>query len=188
MRRVKITDGGDSGDDFSKLELVQDGCLTSSIETYHQNPHFLLRKQPAEQLRERQPHLLSLLNRWSIADPSQFHSNHTPKLIIIIKKFKWKKIKTGTERDRIRKGLFNRRGIEFAYLFSFVRTWGFHFSKRRANRGFFYFYFFVLGERVRERSQLHFAPLFNDKNVFDTASHCAFSKTSSFSFSHFFNN
>lgn len=55
----ELTNGGDSGDDFTELELVQDGGLTSSIETHHQNPHFLLRKQPAEQLRERQPHLHS---------------------------------------------------------------------------------------------------------------------------------
>ena len=27
------TDGGDGGDDFAKLELVQDGRLTSSVET-----------------------------------------------------------------------------------------------------------------------------------------------------------
>jgi len=62
----EITDSGDSGDDFSKLELVQDGCLTSSIETYHQNPHFLLREQPTEQLRERQPHRLCLSLQFAV--------------------------------------------------------------------------------------------------------------------------
>lgn len=30
---VILTDSGDSGDDFTKLELVEDGCLTSSVET-----------------------------------------------------------------------------------------------------------------------------------------------------------
>lgn len=31
--RTQLTDGGDCGNDFTKLELVQDGRLASSIET-----------------------------------------------------------------------------------------------------------------------------------------------------------
>ena len=31
--RIQLTDGGDGGNDFTKLELVQDGRLTSSVET-----------------------------------------------------------------------------------------------------------------------------------------------------------
>jgi hypothetical protein len=40
----KLTNGRDRGDDLSKLELVEDGGLTSSIETNHQNSHFFLRE------------------------------------------------------------------------------------------------------------------------------------------------
>lgn len=36
-----LTDCGDGGDDFTQLQLVQDGGFTSSIKTDHQNPHFL---------------------------------------------------------------------------------------------------------------------------------------------------
>lgn len=31
--QTRLTDGGDGGNDFTKLELVQDGRLSSSIET-----------------------------------------------------------------------------------------------------------------------------------------------------------
>lgn len=53
---LKLTDGRDGGDDLTKLQLVQNSGLTSSIKTYHQNPHFFLGKKPAEQLREIKPH------------------------------------------------------------------------------------------------------------------------------------
>lgn len=36
-----LTDCGDGGDDFTQLQLVQDGGFTSSVKTDHQNPHFL---------------------------------------------------------------------------------------------------------------------------------------------------
>lgn len=54
MKSIKLllTNGWDSGDDLSKFELVQDGRLTSSIETHHQNTHLFLCKEPAEQLSE----------------------------------------------------------------------------------------------------------------------------------------
>lgn len=51
-----LTNGRDGGDDFSELELVQDGGLTGGIETHHQNSHLFLGEKPAEELRERQPH------------------------------------------------------------------------------------------------------------------------------------
>lgn len=52
-----LTDGRDCSDDFTKLEFVQYGSLTSCIETYHKNPHLFLGEKPAEQLREGKPHL-----------------------------------------------------------------------------------------------------------------------------------
>lgn len=62
-------------------------------------------------------------------------------------------------RDRIRKGLLNRRGVEFAYLFSFV---GFVvYSKRRANHVFFF-----CSRRKSEREReiaVSLPPLFNNK-------------------------
>lgn len=36
------TDGGDGGDDLTKLELVKNGGLAGGIETDHENSHFLL--------------------------------------------------------------------------------------------------------------------------------------------------
>ena len=54
---MELTNGGNGGDDLSKLELVENGGLTSSIESHHKYTHLLLRKQPAEQLREWQTHL-----------------------------------------------------------------------------------------------------------------------------------
>lgn len=57
-----LTNGRDGGDDFSELELVQDGGLTGGIETHHQNSHLLLGEKPAEELRERQPHFLLCCN------------------------------------------------------------------------------------------------------------------------------
>jgi hypothetical protein len=36
------TDRGNCGNDFTKFELVENGGLSSSIETHHQNSHLLL--------------------------------------------------------------------------------------------------------------------------------------------------
>jgi hypothetical protein len=58
MQRA-LTDGGDGGDDLPELELVEDGGLTSGVETDHENPHLLLGEEAAEQLAEREPHLSS---------------------------------------------------------------------------------------------------------------------------------
>jgi len=56
------TNCGNGCDNFSQLELVQDGSLTSSIKTYHENTHLFLSKEPAKKLGERQPHLLVQLD------------------------------------------------------------------------------------------------------------------------------
>jgi hypothetical protein len=53
-----LTDGGDGGHDLAELELVEDGSFTGGVETDHEDPHFLLGEQPAEELPEREPHLL----------------------------------------------------------------------------------------------------------------------------------
>lgn len=36
------TDSGDGGDDFTELELVQNGGLSGSVKTNHKNAHLLL--------------------------------------------------------------------------------------------------------------------------------------------------
>lgn len=36
-----LTDRGDGSDDFTQLQLIQDGGFTGGIKTDHQNPHFL---------------------------------------------------------------------------------------------------------------------------------------------------
>ena len=43
--------GRDGRDDLAELELVEDGGLTSGIETNHEDPH-LLREQVTQQLPE----------------------------------------------------------------------------------------------------------------------------------------
>ena len=50
------TDGGDGGDDLSKLQLVKDGSLTGGIESDHQNTHLLLAEEPFERLGEKTAH------------------------------------------------------------------------------------------------------------------------------------
>lgn len=54
--RRELTDSRNRRNDLTELELVQDGGLTSGIETDHQNSHLFLGEKPAEQLREREPH------------------------------------------------------------------------------------------------------------------------------------
>lgn len=53
----QFTNGGNSGDNFAKLEFVQDGGLASSIETDHQDTHLLFAKEVKE-FREAEAHLL----------------------------------------------------------------------------------------------------------------------------------
>ena len=42
---IGLTDGRDSRDDLAELELVQDGGLTGSIETDHEDAHLLLAEE-----------------------------------------------------------------------------------------------------------------------------------------------
>jgi len=64
------TYGGDGGDDLAELELVEDGGLTSRVETNHEDPHLLLGEEAAEQLREREPHLRSCAEKETKAKAS----------------------------------------------------------------------------------------------------------------------
>ena len=50
------TDGGDGGDDLSKLQLVKDGSLTGGIESDHQNTHLLLTEETVESLGKKVTH------------------------------------------------------------------------------------------------------------------------------------
>lgn len=47
---------GDGGDDFTKLQLVQNGGFTGGIETDHENSHLLLPPQLVENLRKGETH------------------------------------------------------------------------------------------------------------------------------------
>ena len=47
-----LTDCGDSGDDFTELELVENSGLSGGIETNHEDSHLLLAPQAVEQLGE----------------------------------------------------------------------------------------------------------------------------------------
>jgi hypothetical protein len=51
------TNGGDRGDDFTKLELVEDGGFTGSIETDHQDSHLLLPPQLIKDLGKCETHV-----------------------------------------------------------------------------------------------------------------------------------
>lgn len=42
------TNGGNGGDYLSKLQLIKDGCFSSSIKPNHKNPHFFFAKQAFE--------------------------------------------------------------------------------------------------------------------------------------------
>jgi len=45
-----LTDGGDGGDNLAKLELVENGGFTGSIQTDHKDAHLLLAEEAREQL------------------------------------------------------------------------------------------------------------------------------------------
>eukprot|EP00455_Lapot_gusevi_P015245 TRINITY_DN176_c0_g1_i6.p2 TRINITY_DN176_c0_g1~~TRINITY_DN176_c0_g1_i6.p2 ORF type:complete len:100 (+),score=2.24 TRINITY_DN176_c0_g1_i6:32-301(+) len=50
---------GNGGHHLSQLQLVQNCCFTSGIQTHHQNAHFLLSKHALPELRKRgTPHVL----------------------------------------------------------------------------------------------------------------------------------
>jgi hypothetical protein len=73
-----LTYGGDGGDDLAELELVEDGGLSGGVEAHHEDPHLLLGEQPAEQLREREPHAFPLA--CSTQSPFRFRSIPRPSL------------------------------------------------------------------------------------------------------------
>jgi len=50
------TDGGDSRDNLTQLQFVQNCRLSSGVEPNHQNAHLLLPPEAVEQLRERETH------------------------------------------------------------------------------------------------------------------------------------
>ena len=76
-----LTDGGDGGDDLAELELVEDGGLTSCIETDHEDPHLLLGEEATEQLREREPHLRSSAEMETKAKGSAHGSTQSMQMI-----------------------------------------------------------------------------------------------------------
>lgn len=53
---ISRTDGGDGGDDFTKLELVENSGLSGSVETDHQNSHLLLAEEVGEEFRKGHSH------------------------------------------------------------------------------------------------------------------------------------
>ena len=57
MKRDELTNGRDGGDDFTKLELIQDGGLTGSVQTDHKNTHFLLAEEARKQFRDGETHV-----------------------------------------------------------------------------------------------------------------------------------
>lgn len=48
--------GRDGGHNFTELELVENGCLSSGVETNHKNSHLLFTKQPLENFRKIETH------------------------------------------------------------------------------------------------------------------------------------
>jgi hypothetical protein len=44
-RKESLTDGGDGGDDLSKLELVEDGGLSGGVKSDHEDAHLLLAEE-----------------------------------------------------------------------------------------------------------------------------------------------
>ena len=56
-RVVLRTDSRNCGHDFTKLQLIEDGRLSGSIQSDHENAHLLLAPEAIEQLRERETHL-----------------------------------------------------------------------------------------------------------------------------------
>ena len=46
---LRRTDCGDSGDDFTELKLVENGGLSSSVKSNHEDSHLLLSPEAVEQ-------------------------------------------------------------------------------------------------------------------------------------------
>jgi len=67
------TDGGNGRDDLAELELVENGGLSGSVETDHENSHLLLSEEVLEDSRKGHPHLGGIglsagdgLERWRV--------------------------------------------------------------------------------------------------------------------------
>lgn len=58
------TDGGNGGDNLTKLQLVEDGGFTGGIETDHENSHLLLPPQLVKQLGKGETHDGDFLAVW----------------------------------------------------------------------------------------------------------------------------
>ncbi len=50
------TNGGDSGDDFAQLQLVENGGLSGGVQTNHQDSHLLLPPEPVKEFAESETH------------------------------------------------------------------------------------------------------------------------------------
>lgn len=50
FRTQRLTNGGDSGDNLTQLQFVQNRGFTSGIQTDHENTHFLVTPKALEQL------------------------------------------------------------------------------------------------------------------------------------------
>ena len=51
------TNCGNSGDDFTELQLVEDCGLSGRVQTDHENAHLLLAPEAVKQLRESETHI-----------------------------------------------------------------------------------------------------------------------------------
>lgn len=52
----ELTDGGDGSDDFTELQLVQDGGLSGCVKTDHEDSHLLTTPETVKQPRESDTH------------------------------------------------------------------------------------------------------------------------------------
>jgi hypothetical protein len=78
---MSLTDSRDCRHNFSQLQLVQNRCFTSGIETDHENTHLLLGKQAGKKLGKREPHLNSspppMLSDVNCNRPEKYLNTHT---------------------------------------------------------------------------------------------------------------
>lgn len=58
---MRHTNGGDGCDDFTELELVENGGLSGGVQTNHQNSHLLLPPELVKQLRDGQTHVCGVV-------------------------------------------------------------------------------------------------------------------------------
>lgn len=64
-QRAASTDGWDGRDDFTELELVEDGRLSGRVEADHEDAHVALAKEAVEEACKRNPHCSqSVVDGW----------------------------------------------------------------------------------------------------------------------------